>query len=340
MNLHRNFKYLFALGVVGWFCGGCASMMARPFPDTQNHLTVSVARHTLVWFKDIPVGSTRLKKNIFFSNFYNDKPGSSDFWLWNLIIQGPLNTVEIASRLPSSVRDSIPDLEEVTDQCVKGELGLPSAPGRFTWVEPSYEKIQLDKEKQKFLSEFEKNEDNVWIENYMLYVETIKPTDIQIVPYMVFSFTDREKARLWTLLDVYMVDQPEREKDFLSNPKRKPDWFCRYVVTDGKSRPMTGLKGWFEEDSTVLKDTCSQEVKIAADVMLEDINGKLRPDKPPVEKINGKWVFYFTPREVDARIFEKTENREVVLPLVGDSDYFAGVNILPKDFAEPHKSNP
>ncbi len=314
--------------------------MTKSFPDTQNPLRLSVAQHRLIWLGAIPVGTSRLEKNIFFSNTYNPRPGGNNFWLMDLIFRGRDNSKEIAEKLRETNTDIILDMDGVTDRCLKNELSLSEEAGRFTWVEPTYEKMQLDEKTKKFWRKFEMENGTTWLDNYFFYNETSKPSDIQIVPYLVFSFVDKERARLWTVLNVILIDHPNREADWMSNPKKNPDWFCRYLVTVGDPRPLTGVDGWFTKGPGTIERTILKEVKSAVDVMLEDITGKLKDDKAPVEKMSGKWLFYLSPREVDIRVLKRTDNTDVVIPIVGDGEYFAGVNILPKDFAEPLEKKP
>lgn len=335
MKTNMKFQKLSALLLLVCLLGGCAGVMTKPFPDTENGLKVGVQRHQLVWLGMVPPGTTRFEKNIFFSNFYDPQPGGSDFfWLLDAMLAGPGNIPEIAGRLPEGALDEIPDLNQTADDCLKKEMGLAPTEDRLAWMEPTYEQVKPDKSIQKLLDKWEA-QGNHWIKDYVLYSPTLPLSDVRILPYLVFSFVDREKARLWTVLMVVLVDQPERDQGYLGNPKKNPDWFCRYAATDGVARPLAGDGGWFGEGSNAVKKTASQEMKNAVDVLLDDLHGKLRSDKAPVEKINGKWLFYFKPRQVDARILRKTETGEVVVPLVGDNEYFGGVNILPANFEEP-----
>ena len=58
-------------------------------------------------------------------------------------------------------------------------------------------------------------------------------------------------------------------------------------------------------------------------------------DDAPQADINGCWVFYKNPHKATVRVLSSDEQEDIVLPMVEDEEYFAGVNILPKNFAVP-----
>lgn|GEM_PF-2487217 len=154
-----------------------------------------------------------------------------------------------------------------------------------------------------------------------------KPGSMALVinPYVVFSYVDETTSRLWVVLKVEWIDYNFNLKE----------WYCRYIAGVDKPRPLTGEESWTANKGELMKAALAENLKLDTEVMLEDINGKLKDDKIPMQKIRGKFMFYKKPLNVDVRVLKRDEDWDVVLPLVGDDSYYAGVNILPKDFNEP-----
>lgn len=147
-------------------------------------------------------------------------------------------------------------------------------------------------------------------------------TTLRVSPFMVFSSVDKEKARLWVILKASLID----------NNFNRVEWKCRYIAGLGKPRPFKGEDSWGALKDGELEKETELDMREAARVMVEDLQGKLRDDKAPTEKINGCWVYFKKPLRVDGKSFFRDDREEIVLPLVGDDEYFAGINILPKDF--------
>jgi hypothetical protein len=145
---------------------------------------------------------------------------------------------------------------------------------------------------------------------------------LQIVPYMVFSFVDKEKARLWVILKTSLVD----------NNFNQVDWKCRYIAALGEPRTFNGQDGWASLQPREIEAEAIRDTQEAVRAFLADLQGKLRNEQAPREKVNGCWVFYKRPRKVDVKFLVRGDRDDIVLPMVGDGEYFAGVNILPKDF--------
>jgi len=124
---------------------------------------------------------------------------------------------------------------------------------------------------------------------------------LQIFPYMVFSFAGTEKARLWVILKASLID----------GNFNQVEWKCRYIAGLGEPRPFQGKDSW---------------------VMLLDLEGKLKNGQSPEEEASGCWAFYKNPRQVKIKMLSSDDQEDIVQPLVDDDEYFAGVNILPKDF--------
>ncbi len=158
------------------------------------------------------------------------------------------------------------------------------------------------------------------------YSDKPEESEIQITPYTVFNFVNENQSQLWTLLKLEL------------NPANHnfDGWKCRYIVGLGQSRPMTGEGGWTTDQEKILKRDLNYNFQVAAWVMLRDILGKLRQEKVPTQKLSGRWVFYNDYHEANVKVLEKTENWDVVLPMVDDDEHFAGINVLRKDFAIPN----
>jgi hypothetical protein len=152
-----------------------------------------------------------------------------------------------------------------------------------------------------------------------------KTAHLQVTPYSVFSFIGEDKARLWVVLRVEWIDQPSTFRK----------WKCRYLVGLGDPKPLTGELGWSSNKGKLLETTVKNGTELALRVMLEDLQGKLRPDKAPKEYFRANWMFYKNPLYAEARVLKIDEDWDILLPLVEDDEYFAGVNVVPKDFDVP-----
>jgi hypothetical protein len=146
---------------------------------------------------------------------------------------------------------------------------------------------------------------------------------LQIFPYMVYSYAGKEKARLWVILKASLVDY-----NF-----NKIEWKCRYIAGLGRPRPFKGPDSWGSLSQVALELEAVQDTQAVVQVMMEDLTGNLRNDNAPQEDINGCWAFYKNPHKATVKVLSSDDREDVVLPQVGDETYFAGVNILPKNFA-------
>ncbi len=147
---------------------------------------------------------------------------------------------------------------------------------------------------------------------------------VQITPYAVLSFVDADKARLWMVLRVEWVD---------NNVNQHNNWACRYIVGLGDPRPITGQNGWAANQGKYFEEMVRYDTRMAVQVMLDDLDGKLRKDQATLENMAGCWMFYKDPHMAKVQILKSSKDWDIVLPQVDDVEYFAGVNILPKNFA-------
>jgi hypothetical protein len=150
---------------------------------------------------------------------------------------------------------------------------------------------------------------------------------LMLTPYVVFSYVDEKTSRLWVVLKVV----------WMNNYLNTKEWTCRYFSGVDTPRPMTGEGGWTENHGALMTQALNENLKLAAQVMLEDLNGQLKDEKIPKEKMRGHWAFFKSPVTLDVQVLKKAPEWEVVLPQVSDWDYFAGVHIISNDFPEPLK---
>ena len=140
---------------------------------------------------------------------------------------------------------------------------------------------------------------------------------------MVFSYASKEKARLWVILKASFIDY-----NF-----NKIEWKCRYIAGLGKPRPFKGPEGWASLNPAALEAETIQDTQAAIGTMMKDLAGNLRTIDAPQVEMNGCWVFYKNPHKATVKVLSSDDQEDIVLPQVDDETYFAGVNILPKDFA-------
>jgi len=147
---------------------------------------------------------------------------------------------------------------------------------------------------------------------------------IQITTYAVLSFIEDKRWRLWTVLKV----------DYFPSGYGNREWYCRYISGTERPRPMDGPEGWSANNGKNLRSSLEKNLSNSIDVMLKDLSGGLRPEKPQQIRSRGRWMFYKKPQENTVTVIEAGTDRSVVLPQVEEDEYFAGINILPKDFEE------
>jgi hypothetical protein len=157
-----------------------------------------------------------------------------------------------------------------------------------------------------------------------------KTTPLQITPYAVLSFVDEYNARLWVVLKVKWTDP---------NPDAK-GWNCRYIVGLGDPRPLTGEGGWASSDGNLLQSTAIQDILLALQVMFDDLQGKLRNDQVPKENTPAQWMFYEDSHPVLAQLLRSAPGYDIFLPMVEDDEFFAGVNVVPKNFIFNRQTGP
>ncbi len=153
---------------------------------------------------------------------------------------------------------------------------------------------------------------------------------LKIFPYLVFSHVDKGKSRLWVVLKAY----------YGGDDRDHAEWKCRYVTSLGLARTFLGENGWTGQGGKLLQHAAEWDMRTTLQVMLKDLEGKLRTENPPRQKVNGCWAFYHKALSVDAQILSKGPDKFIVLPLVGDTEYFSGINILPDDFTESELADP
>jgi len=160
--------------------------------------------------------------------------------------------------------------------------------------------------------------------------EEDEKANLKISPYLVFSHVDKGKTRLWVILKVTYGD-PRSDR---------PEWKGRYIASLGLARTYLGENGWTGQGGKLLQHAAEWDMRTALQVMMKDLDGKLRPENSPRQKVKGCWAFYHKALSVDAQILSKGPDKLIVLPMVGDTEYFSGVNILPDDFTEGELADP
>jgi hypothetical protein len=149
-----------------------------------------------------------------------------------------------------------------------------------------------------------------------------KTAPLQITPYAVLSFVDETNARLWVVLKVTWTDPTPNGKN----------WNCRYLVGLGDPRPLVGEGGWCASDGNLLETMTVRDIQLALQVMFDDLQGKLRNDQVPQINSPAQWMFYKDSHPVLAQLLRSTPDYDIFLPIVEDTEFFAGINIVPKHF--------
>ena len=282
---------LTALLFLGFWCGGCAGVMTKPFPYPTSNLNIGITDKRSDNYDWAP-GSYHLPNaNLCIARGQGAGDAEDAQALFGIlgraVAVGDL-AGGIKKQLQGQEADLSFDLTAVTRQCLGEELAPSKGASRFSL-------------------------DQNW-----------KEAPLQITPYAVLSFVDETKARLWMVLRVEWVD---------ANVNQNNNWCCRYIVGLGEPRPLTGENGWAYNHGKILENSLLSDTRLAVQVMLDDLNGKLRTAAAPKESIVGSWMFYKNPHMAKVRILKSTNDWDIALPLVDDIEYFAGVNVLPKNFA-------
>ena len=281
-----------ALFLISLLYSGCSTVMTRPFPDLDGDLKIGVTDKRAN-SGDWDEGSYHLDKaNVCFSKAEGDK-GASDAQVLFGIIGRAIAVGDEAGSLKEMIKGDEGtfslDLGSMTREALKNELGSIKNAERFST-------------------------DDDW-----------NSAPIQITPYVVFSFVDKEKAHLWVVLHLEWIDQGSKQNK----------WNCRYIAGLGDSRPLTGETGWTSNQGELLQTTVKKDIRVALQVMLDDLQGKLRSDDVPKDYVGAQWMFHKSPYFVQAQKLKTTDDWDVYLPQVEDEEYFAGMNIAPKDFSLP-----
>ena len=151
---------------------------------------------------------------------------------------------------------------------------------------------------------------------------------IKITPFLIFSFVDGQKSRIWIEI------KAEVKSTNLQNR-----WSCHYLCSLGTPRPIHGRDSWTSDGGKTLTTYVRSNIENDLWAMLMDFQGKLRDGIKPKKKINGRWIFYNETSEVDTRVLIENKDMDIVETQVGDDAYYAGINILSKDFNEPLLNN-
>jgi hypothetical protein len=293
-----NKVFLFLLTIAASQSG--AQLMAGAFPDTQDQIAILVL--TQAPGDSInTTGDRNLPLGIYHvanSNVYiSDVQGDEDIILPGMLF-GTLGVAVASGEIAGDSKSQIQDLEKAIT------LDIP--------------KITEQKMEEALSA-------GAGGKRFTLGASS-GDSSLQIFPYMVFSFAGKEKARLWVILKATFIDY-----NF-----NKVEWECRYIAGLGKPRSFKGPDGWASLNPVALEAETLQDTQAVIGVMLKDLTGNLRNEKAPRKEINGYWVFYKDPHKSTAQVLSSDDQEDIVMPL-GDDKYFAGANILPKDFAVQDK---
>ena len=289
----KNFLKFSAAGFLLIISGGCAGVMTRDFPDATNRLTIGITDKSPSYLHDWPPGAYQIpKSNVFVSNTQGGEETMGAAFLFG-IAGREIAGGDIAGGTKKKILEGGSnlglDFQSIVKECLRQELEAQNGSGRFSMG------------------------------------DDYRNCNLQITPYLVFNMSDDDKARLWTVLRVELVE----------NNFNLKVWLCRYIVGLDKPRPFTGENGWNAGHGRALEAAVAYNLKIAIQTMLGDFDGKIRNNPVSKDKLCGRWVFYKKPHEADVRVLRREDGWDVVLPMVDDDEFFAGINVLPKDFPEP-----
>lgn len=285
----RVFAALIMSGILG---GGCATM-TKPFPNVEGTTKMVVTGDAPSYLHDWPPGTYRIPDtNVLVSNSQGDESSIGPAILFGFAgveINGGGIAAGIKDKLKGSEDALNLNIRDQADGYLQNALANSNGPGRFSYG-------------------------NVGEGNQVI-----------ITPYMVLSYIDEVKARLWVIL----------KAELFTPHNRFHDWYCRYIASLGDPRPLKGEDGCLTNQGKNLQNDLNLNMQAAFDVMFRDLYGNLRTGKPATGKMNGRWVFFKYPHKADVKVLERTDDWDAVLAMNDDDEYYAGVNILPKDFAEP-----
>ena len=289
----KNFVYVFLLAL-GFLNAGCSTVMTRSFPGTEDSYQIAVTDKHAPEGDWAPGAYSLGKTNVCFAKTQGEKDPDTAQALFGLIGRA-IAVGDMAGELKKMIQgqDEIftLDLKGITQENLKRQLHSSDADSRFT-AAPDW-----------------------------------KTAPLQITPYAVFSFIDKEKARFWLVLRLDMIDPASKYG--------KKKWSCRYLVGLGEPRPLVGDGGWASNNGKLLETTVQKDTALAVKVMLEDLEGNLRTGKEPKDGLWANWAFYKKAQWADIQKLKSEKDWDIVLPLVEDEEFFAGVNVVPKDFSLP-----
>jgi hypothetical protein len=280
---------------VAFYSGGCSTVMRRPFPDVSDNIQIGVSNQHAPEEDWAPGAYSLGKTNVCFAKTEGQNDADTAQAVFGLIGRAI----------------AVGDMAGEIKKMIQGEEDIYSL-DLTTITQESLQK------------ELKKNEDNTRFS----IGDTWKKSPLQITPYAVFSFVDDAKARLWLVLRVEWWDLTLLTKK----------WSCRYLVGLGDPRPLAGDDSWASDNGTILQTTIKNDTQLALQIMFDDLNGKLRTGKEPKEPEDGlwaNWAFYKKAYWADIQRLKTDKDWDIVLPLVDDQEFFAGVNVIPKNFALP-----
>ena len=283
------------LALAGLFTGGCAGIMTQKFPTDAGRIQVLV----------LPTGQDYESEHhgvqdqplgvyrIKDSNFFVSNVQGDDDLAGTDFFFGAIGDAIVSGDIAGSAKKQVKDFE--------GHLNLDICAMAKQSVADAMAKGAPTTE----------------------FTMSPQDTSLQITPSLVLSARGQKTARLWVVLKACLAD----------NNFDQIEWKCRYIAGLGKPRAFQGKGGWDSLPPKAVQAEVLADTNEAVRVMMLDLAGGLKGDKALEKDMMGCWVFYKNPRQARVRVYASTDKEDIVQPLVGDKEYFAGVNILPKDFA-------
>jgi hypothetical protein len=141
-------------------------------------------------------------------------------------------------------------------------------------------------------------------------------TTLDILPAVIFNFTDDKHARPFVELKVALLDA-----------KGNSVWDTRYYASTGAERT---LDAWRDQDGAALKASISASLRQAVKVMLDDVSSPYARNDKAMKVAQSR--FPFVKQRVQMLGYGLFEDDQYIafLPKIGDAATMAGVNILDK----------
>ncbi|HJT23417.1 MAG TPA: hypothetical protein VJ873_02510, partial [bacterium] len=174
-NIFNRPLAVLLLSLGSMVCGGCASIMTKPFPDVTSRFNLTVVEQTPLnhqgWpYDDCPPGTYHIEgKNVFVASLQGDENVAGAGAAFGLL-GAAIATGDLAGSVKKKVAGSesllCPDIQGMANECLKEEMEKNPEGARF------------------------------------IYSTAPGNNPILIIPYLVFSFVDDANANLWTVLKV------------------------------------------------------------------------------------------------------------------------------------------